>query len=249
MAALAISSCSTFDRRDAVAEVKGVTLTRAELSLLTNNSAGGTEARTAISQWLTVAVLGGDVAHVAGIDDLNARRTKAIDALSAPFMDTARQKYAQGLDGSPVLCLAAIPLAPTTNPDIVLGELSGGTSFADAAGKYSIDANLAQSGGLIQDQSGASCLAPGGLSQELLTSMKTASAAVGATIVVDFKDNKVIIRMRPFEELSQTDKATIVQEDIGGEVKARLAATKVYVDPKYGKWDPKTVTVVPLEQS
>lgn len=260
VAALAVSSCSTFNRTSAVAEVNGHQLSRSVLQALINSdtsadvpnpgdATSGANARFEISKWVTVAVLGGDVSGVASVQDLASRRTKVIDEISAPLMDTARGRYAKGLDGSPVLCLAAIPLAGTTAPDTVLAELKAGATFADTAKKYSTDANIAQSGGLIQDQNGASCLAPTGFNPALVTAMKTAGATPGTPTTVDLTGSKAIILLRPFDELGQADKAAIVQPEIGVVVKDRLGSSKVYVSPLYGHWDTKSLTIVALEQS
>jgi hypothetical protein len=251
LAGLAASSCSTFDRASSVAEVGGAKLSRADLAALTGADAGsGATARKQITGWLTLGVLGGDVAGITSADDLTARLGKAEIAVAAPFMASAKSQYVKGLDGSPLLCLRAIPLAPANSPDTVLAEMKAGTSFGDAATKYSADATLAQSGGIVPgDTQGSECLAPKTLNADLLTLLTTAKAEVGTPVVVDFQGTKIIFMLRPFEELPEINKDALVGTEIQAAVSKQIAAAKIYVNPQYGKWDASSLTVVGLEQS
>jgi hypothetical protein len=251
VAGLAASSCSTFDRSSSVAEIGSKKLSRADLALLTGNDAGaGDKTRVAITQWLTLGVLGGEVAGITSTDDLKARLSKAETTIAAPFMGTAKAQYDKGLDGSPILCLRAIPLAATNTPDTVLAAIAGGTSFADAATKYSADPTLAQSGGIVPgDTQGSECLAPGTLNADLLKALTDAKAVVGTPITVDFKATKIVFLLRAFEEIPEINKDSLVGTEIQAAVSKQIAAAKIYVNPQYGKWDPKALNVVALGQS
>jgi len=251
VAGLAASSCSTFDRASSVAQIGPDKLSRTDLVALTGSDGGaGDKARAAITQWLTLGVLGGDVAGIKSTDDLTARLTKAETAVAAPFMDSAKAQYSKGLDGSPILCLRAIPLAAPNTPDTVLAAITGGTSFADAATKYSADPTLAQSGGVVPgDAQGSECLAPKTLNADLLKSLTDAKAAIGTPTTVEFKGTKIIFLLRPFEELPEINKDSLVATEIQTAVAKQIAAAKIYVNPQYGKWDPKALNVVALGQS
>jgi hypothetical protein len=171
-------------------------------------------------------------------------------ALVEPFMPSAKAQYEKGLDGAPALCLRAIPLAPANTPDTVLAAIAAGTSFADAATKYSADPTLAQSGGVVPgDTTGSECLAPKTLNADLLKSLVDAKAVVGTPIAVDFQGTKIIFLLRPFDELPEINKDSFVAADIQAALAKQLASATVYVNPQYGKWDPKSATVVALEQS
>jgi hypothetical protein len=250
LAGLAASSCSTFDRASSVAEVSGVKLSRTDLAALTGTDAGsGAAARGQITKWLTLGVLGGDVAGITSASDLTARLGTAETSLAAPFMDSAKSQYVKGLDGSPILCLRAIPLAATNSPDTVLAELKAGTSFADVATKYSADATLAQSGGIVPgDTQGSECLAPKTLNADLLKLLTDAKAVVGTPVVVDFQGTKIIFLLRAFDELPEINKDSLVASDIQAVVSKQIAAAKIYVNPQYGKWDAKSLNVVALDQ-
>lgn len=246
VAAASLSSCTTVSRGDAAAEVNGEELTRSELDVLTGGSTNGDEVRASITSWLSVAVLGGDVSNLTGADDLAERRTKAIDELSAPFMDDARAAYEKGLDGSPVLCLGAIPVGSDADAATALSELQAGASLADTATKWSSDSTLAQNGGKVVDQNGANCLDPTGFNPDLIASLTDAGAAPGTPVIVDLGTGPVVVVMRPFDDLDQNEKASLVLDQVGADVRDRLASTDIYVNPRFGRWDPQSVAVVPL---
>lgn len=246
VAAASLSSCTTVSRGDAAAEVNGEELTRSELNTLTGGATDGDTVRASITSWLSVAVLGGDVSNLSGPEDLAQRRTDAIDELSAPFMETARANYELGLDGSPVLCLGAIPVGADADAAAAIAELEGGTSLADTAAKYSSDSTLAQTGGRVVDQNGKNCLDPSGFNPDLITLLADAGAAPGTPVVVDLGSGPVVVLMRPFDDLDQTEKAELVLDEVGADVRDRLASTDIYVNPRFGRWDPDSVAVVPL---
>lgn len=246
VAAASLSSCTTVSRGDAAAEVNGEELTRSELNALTGGATDGDTVRATISGWLSVAVLGGDMSGIASAEELAARREAAIDELSAPFMEDARANYEQGLDDSPVLCLGAIPVATDVDAETAVAELQDGASLADTAAKFSTDSTLAQTGGLVVDQNGTNCLDPAGFNPELLTLLADAGAAPGTPVVVDLGTGPVVVLMRPFDDLDQNEKASLVLDEVGADVRDRLAATDIYVNPRFGRWDADAVAVVPL---
>ena len=247
LAAATLSSCATFSRTDLAAEVDGVQLTRSELNTLTASTTSGDAARQVIGDWLRLAVLGGDVKGVTSADDLAARREKAIDELSAPFIEEGRPVYEQGLAGSPLLCLGAIPLAPGADTTAILAEIEGGLAWADAAAKYSNDPNFAGNGGLVLDQNGGNCLSPDGFNQDLLTKLSDAGAEVGTPVTVDVGGAPALVLLRPFDDLPTTDKASFVSDQVANELLERLDAVDIYVNPRYGRWDTASVSVLPLD--
>ncbi len=246
VALASISSCTTFSRSDAAAEVNGEELTRAELNLLTNGATDATTVRQSIDDWLRLAVIGGDISGITSADDLQARRQDAITALSAPFLADARTKYELGLDGSPVLCLGAIPLAPGTDPNQVLAELQGGMSWADAATKYSSDPSFAQSGGLVLDSNGTNCLDPAGFTPGLLQALRDINIQIGVPAAIDLSNTTALVVLRPFDSLTATEQSSLVVDQLNAEISTRLSNTKIYVNPRFGRWDEATVSVVSL---
>lgn len=247
LAAATLSSCSTFSRSDIAAEVDGVQLSRTELSVLTGGSTNGDEARQVIGDWLRLAVLGGDVKGVTSADDLAKRRDDAIQALTEPFIEDGRPAYEQGLDGSPLLCIGAIPLAAGTDTAPVLAELDAGMAWAEAAQKHSNDPNFASNGGLVLDQNGNNCLSPDGFNPDLITTLRSAGAEVGKPVAVDVGNAPAIVLLRPFDDLSTTDKASFVSDKVAAELTERLGAVDIHVNSRYGRWDKASVSVLPID--
>ena len=245
-AAASLSSCSTFNRSDAAAEIKGEQLTRSELNQLSGGVTDGDTVRSTITKWLQLGVLGGDTANIGSSSELDARTKAAISTISAPFMEAAKATYELGLGGAPLLCLRAIPIASPTTTDEVLTALQSGMSFADAAKKYSSDPSLAANGGLIADANGQACLDPASLNASLIQLMQANKAVPGKPVAIAFNNQKIIVLMRPFDDLTQSEKTGFAQKELAAELKQRLAKAKVFVSSRYGRWDSASATVVAL---
>ena len=247
VAATTISSCSTFDRADTAAVINGEHLTRAELDAIDGNLSGGDAMRQAITSWLQLGVMGGDTANITTAAELSTRIKAAIVSISSPYLPQAAANYALGLNGAPLLCLRAIPLAASTTPDSVLTALKGGMSFGDAAKQFSSDATLAASGGIVGDGNGTECLDPATqLNADLMKVLKDAKLEVGVPADIIFKNNHIIMELRPFDELGAQQKASFAQSLITEDLKKRVASAKVSVNPRYGRWDAASASVVAL---
>jgi len=247
LAAATLSSCSTFSRSDVAAEVDGVRLSRSELNTLTGDASDGDAVRQVIGDWLRLAVLGGDVNGVTSAEDLATRREAAIEALAEPYIEDGRPAYELGLAGSPLLCLGAIPLAAGTDTAPVIAAIEGGLTWAEAAQQYSADPSFAANGGLVLDQSGNNCLSPDGFNQDLLATLAEAGAEVGKPVAVDVGGAPAVVLLRPFDDLSTTDKASFVSDQVAEELIERLDAVDIYVNPRFGLWDSASVAVLPLD--
>ncbi|MFM2078588.1 MAG: hypothetical protein RJA49_2478 [Actinomycetota bacterium] len=244
----ALSSCSTSaSSNNTVAKADGQELTQTQLTSLTAGDNNGDAARKTIGQWLQVAAVGGDLSAVVSISDLQKAGQKAATEMAAPFLPGAGDLYAKGLDGSPTVCLGAIPVAATTDPQEVIDAMTAGMTLADAATKYSADPAQATSGGIVADANGNTCL-PTPLNTDITDQMTKAGAVPGKPVVLQLASSKAIVVIRPFEDLSQQEQVSIVQNDVAKEFSKRLTAAEVYVNPRYGRWDAATGTVVPLDQ-
>lgn len=246
VAAASLSSCSTFKSADVAARVNGKELTRAQLDVITGNATAGDEARGVIADWIRLAVLGGDLIGIESKDDLAGRRAQAVIDLSTPYLADAEAHYDKGLDGSPKLCLGAIPLDTGGDTTAVTTYLSGGGSWADAAAKFSANADFANNGGLVLDQNGANCVDPGVFKPELIDALRTAGATVGKPATIDVGGKPAVVLLRPFSDLTPDDRAALAQPQVAADLSTRLAATTIYVNPRFGRWDAASVSVVPL---
>jgi hypothetical protein len=247
LAASLLSACTTFNRTDTAASINGHDLSRTELAAIDGNIDSGDSVRAAITTWLQLGVMGGDTAGITTSAELDTRMKAAITALSTPYLPQAKANYELGLDGAPLLCLRAIPIVVPNTPDTVLAALNSGTSFADAAAKFSSDPTLAANGGIIGDGQGTDCLDPAKqLSPELVKVMKAAKLQVGVPAAITFRKNDIIMLIRPFDELATQQKAAFAQSLITEDLKHRLDAAHIYVNPRFGRWDVKSASVLVL---
>lgn len=245
---LALSSCSANDTgTDTVATANGQTLSRDQLNALTSGATNGDDARSAIGQWLQVAAVGGDLTEVASIADLQTAGRQAATDLATPFLPAAGETYAKGLDGSPVVCLGAIPLAPTTDPQEVIAAMTGGMTLADAATKYSADETQKAAGGIVTDADGATCINTP-LNETVTEAMTAQGAVPGKPVVLDLNNGKTIVIIRPFNDLSEREQVSVVQNDVAAEFASLLQKVDVKVNPRYGRWDAAAGAVVPMGQ-
>lgn len=251
VAAVSFSSCSSVDHADIAAEVNGHELTNDQLSGLAGGTTDGDAIREVLKKWIEVVAVTGDAAGLNTAADLDSRKAEALTDLLAEFSDTSRASYERGLDGSPLLCLSAIPLDTTVPASQVLAELASGTNFADAAQQYSIDDTLAASGGVVASTEGVECLAADQFNTELLSLLADAGATVGTPTSVVLQSQEVVVMLRPFDELtlSEAELLQLASEDIGAELTSRYESASISVDRRLGTWDAATGQILALGDS
>jgi hypothetical protein len=249
-AVASLSSCSTFSRSDAVASVDDQEMTREQLDVFTDGNTTGDAARLAIGRWLQVAAVGADLTDITTLEELQAAAATASAELAEPFLGEAETAYRLGLEGSPALCLGAVVLAEDTDPQVVIDAMQGGMSLADAATEWSADPSLAESGGVVADQNGNTCLATdGGVNPDVITQLTEAGAAPGIPVAVQLANSKAVVVIREWDDLTKTEQVGVlpsVQTQVAAEVNARIQNADVFVDSRYGRWDAATGSVVPF---
>lgn len=248
LAASALSSCGTARSDDTVAKLGEQTLTRDTLSSITRESTDGNAIRIAITNWLHIAALGGDMSAVETLEDLQALGEQTIGAIAQGLETEARTAYESGLNGSPLLCLAVIPANPPTTADDIIAEIAAGLPFVDAITKYAGDETLIARGGKVVDQSGNECLAPGSLNAALLASMVEAEATVGTPVAVVFQDLEFVVLLRPFDDLTAGDREMLAGPAVTDAVRRLLSDAAPHVNSRYGAWDSSTQSVVALSE-
>ena len=216
-----LSSCATFNRNDVAARVGDRTLS-------------ASAARALVTP---------DDQHTIG--DLLRRQLTAWIKLDVIDEQQIRSQYAKGISGSPSVCLAAIPVASFDGTDAIMKALQAGTSFADAARQFSGNSALASSGGIVLAEDGTECMPPSGLAPAVAEALKT--TPVGQPIAADLDTFSAVLLLRPYDELSFETRAAVGAASLSeSQLAATLADAKIYVDPRYGRWDPVTLSVVPL---
>ncbi len=247
---LTLTSCATFNRNDVAAKVgeRSLSSTAVEaLGATGDTAATGDQLREQLTKWIRVTVLEASNGTAAPTTpttsaDLDTRLSQAITTIAG---DKARTTYETGLSGSPVVCLAAITVANIDDANNVLATVNSGTPFADAARQFSTDTVIGEAGGVVVSQDGSECMDPGNVNPAVTTALK--DTPVGQPIAADLNTFSAVLMLRPFDDLLPESKsmiasAAVSQEQLDGIVNA----AKIYVDPRYGRWDPASGSVVTL---
>lgn len=237
-----LSSCTTFTTKDTVATVNGTKISTSALEVAlakdnptTTAPAGATPTPQADSP------VSAEAARAA----LSALIVDQIQAGAPTFDDAAtRALYEKGFSG-PVICLAAIPTSDAKTADDAEAALASGTSFVDAAAKFSADATLASNGGVIIDTTTKSECTPSSVITNPTLAEPLRTAVVGVpTKPVDIGSGRyAILLLRPYADLSAATRTALSKTASLGTAAQHANVT---VDPRYGRWDPATGTVVAL---
>jgi hypothetical protein len=88
-------------------------------------------------------------------------------------------------------------------------------------------------------------MSPSALAPAVSTALQT--TPVGQPIAADLGTFAAVLLLRPYDELSLAARANVAAAGASDEqVAVSLANANIYVDPRYGRWDPTTLSVVPL---
>ncbi|HSB85551.1 MAG TPA: hypothetical protein VLD86_04545 [Ilumatobacteraceae bacterium] len=230
-AAATLTSCATFNRNNVAARAGHNELTQKAVKALvegTDPAQTGPQIRAELTSWIKVA----SVAESKGL---------TVDG----FEQQTRSEYEKGLSGTAGLCLEAIIVANIEATRPVVAALQSGTSFADAFTQYNQAAGLAQTGGLLLGPDGSECVGTSTVPANVLDVLKT--GAVGQPIAADFGSFSAVLIMRPFDDLSQTTRAQLEISNLSElELAEALKDAGVWVDSRYGAWNPLSQAVEPL---
>lgn len=237
--AASFSACSSVDTTNTAAEVNGHRLSNDQLAALTQDSTDGDIIRQTLTTWIEVVAVTDDASGLVTSAELSARKLTALQGLLDQFGDAGQATYELGLDGSPLLCLSAIPLDTTVAGATVLEELAAGTTFADAAKTYSADETLAASGGLVKSADGVECIAGDQFNPTLIDALAEAGATVGAPESILLNEQEVVVLLRPFDELTLSDaeRLQLSANDMGAALNDSYAAAEITVSGRIGTWD------------
>ncbi len=221
------------------AEVNGHRLSNDQLAALTGDSTNGDDIRQTLTTWIEVVAVTNDTTGMTTPDELSSRKLSALRDLLDQFGDAGKATYELGLNGSPLLCLSAIPLDATVASAKVLDELAAGTTFADAAKAYSADATLAASGGLVKSAEGVECIAGDQFNPALIDALAQAGATVGTPTPIVLNKSEVVVLLRPYSELTLSDaeRVQLSANDMGAALNDSYAAAEITVSGRIGTWD------------
>jgi hypothetical protein len=227
-----LTSCATFDRNDVAAKVGHSELTAKEAQQLVKGddpAQVGPHLRAELTAWIKLA----SVAESKGTS-------------LTQLQQQARDAYAQGVSGSPAVCVGAILVPAMSDTKAVLDALQGGMSFADAAGIYSQNSVLASNGGLLVDADGTECVASATVPGNLADALKEGKE--GQPFAHDFGNFAAVLVLRSYDELSFDSRADVATSGLTElEMAKSLKDAGVWVDPRYGRWSTLSESVEPLQ--
>ena len=147
------------------------------------------------------------------------------------------------LDGQ--ICLQAIGVADAETADEVLAELADGGEFAAVGAEY--DPTFATTGGWVSGDPASPCLAAeqlSGAAQPVLDAVADVGAGEPAGPIELQEGFVVVVRTAPFDDVA----AGFAAAPAMAAVAEYLPTIDISVNPRYGRWDPATASVVPLGQ-
>ena len=251
-----MSSCATVDRNGVAAEVRDHSLTPKvveQLAAPNGTAATGDQLREQLTKWIRTTVLETsagpqvDVPPPATSAELDTRYAVALNALAG---EDARDLYNTGVAGSPVICIAAVPTKTLDDANQVLTLVNNGLAFEDAARQHSTDTVIAQAGGIVRGgvNNDEECLDPATVNPKVVAALK--DSPIGTPITADLDTFSAVLMLRPYDDLLPESQSLVASTVVSQEqLDALVDAADVYVDPRYGRWDPDTGSVVALTTS
>lgn len=224
--ALAITGCSTFSDSSDVARVDDATLTEDDfqsqlvaLGQSGDNVLNGSELRAEITRWVQENLISDD--EIAAI-------------------------YDSGMAASGTICINAIVVDDEGNAERVAGQLDGGAAFPEVFQKENLDQQLATTNGALPCITAKQVAESTNVAFVQVAATLDAETSRGRSAIADPDGNEiawVVVSFRPFAELSLQD-----QDIVAGaiDISERANAADVFVDPRYGTFDPSTAEVVAL---
>ena len=262
-AAIALSGCATFTDADVAARVGDDEITVDQLSSIAREQLGDEEANRAdmqtivgiLNNWVLDRVLRADLA-AAGVplDEVDGDLTNATldESINASFNtwqqapatpipdDELRARYELGpVDGN-LVCTAHILVDDEATADEVLDRLADGDDFGELAAEYSTDTSAANGGALP-------CSTTTDFISQYIPEYVDAAleAEIGEPVgPVASQFGYHVILVRPYDDLGGDELLSVLSTP---QVRFEFASeeVEVYVDPRYGDFDPST-GVTPL---
>ena len=227
------AGCSTFSDSSNVARVGDATLTDddfqeqlTELGAPSDQLLPADAVRAQITTWIQEQVAADDSARV--------------DA------DEAAARYDAGIESGGTICISGIVVEAEDTANQVAEELVAGADFAELLAAENLDPSLGSAGGDI------GCISNDQLTEAVDVEFVQVAAALSAddpiavSPLFDPEGNEfawVVLKFRPFAELSAADADTVTAAIDSA---ARLADADIFVDPRYGTFDAATGQVVAL---
>ena len=149
-----------------------------------------------------------------------------------------------------MMCLRHLVVADKATAEKALAEYNDGTDFADLAGKYSTEANAAETGGALRDTTNDNdCIGVSQYQRQFdLDFVRGALTANAGDVVGPVKSSFGwhLIQARPFDEIKDSI-VKIFTDNTGAALADALWLNgDIRVDAQFGKWDAPSGTIVDL---
>ncbi len=218
------SGCTTFSDNDAVARVDDVEFSQAELDeragqlgFTDDDPLTGDAARAIIGGWI------------------------GEQAIGVELLATA---YGGGLDEAGVVCPNVMATGSPGEAEDAATRLRGGEEFADVFDDLNTDASLVETQGAINCVSATDLLDVDRSSPDVVAlAALSADDPVQVAVLqqIDGSEFGVVLALRPFDELNPIDLSVLSAAVSDAPIDAEL---DVYVDPRFGWFDPDTQSVL-----
>lgn len=243
----ALSSCATFDRNDVAASVGDAEVSIDEVAALQSGEEAvpGDAVREQLTVWIRTARLQQYTDSPVGAT-FGSVDEPAIDQLVATLVDPAEaaSRYDQG--GGSLLCPRAIPVATPESGTAAIEAYESGATFADVAAEFSNDPDIAASGGELAAIIGGECVPPDSLNPDLVGLLT--DIPVGSMVLQEFSGGLLILQLKPFAELAADSQQQVASSLVtDADLAAVFEDAEITVDPRYGRWDAATFSVVPMQ--
>ncbi len=166
--------------------------------------------------------------------------------INAPAATELQRMYDARPSDLGVVCTRQIVVKTEAEAQDVVGALDAGAEFADLVSR-SIDETSKAKGGAVESETGEACIAgfTTGVSREVVAAL--VDAAPGEIVgPVRTDAGWVVLQQRPYAEVADSLSTLFAQSAGDLLYYGYLIHTDVRIDPRFGTWDPATVSVVPL---
>ena len=179
--------------------------------------------------------------------DLQAAST-AQERIPAPDAAELERRYDRSPASLGVVCVRHVLLETEAEAQDVMDELAAGAAIEDLAIERSTDPSAADNGGAIELATGA-CIPSADAAQQLDPTFVAAAmtSSPGEPVgPVQTSFGWHVIEARPYDEVS--DSLTTLYDESAGSLlfDGFMATADIHVDPRYGRWDGTSASVVGL---
>jgi hypothetical protein len=180
--------------------------------------------------------------------DLNAGQA-ALERVAAPGAEELQAAYEEAPGDLGVLCVRHVLVEDEATAVALVEELDGGASAEDLAVEHSTDPSAANNGGAIELTPGQGCVGVGealqqGLDATFVDAALTTVPGTPSVVQTDFGWHVIVAR--PYDEVSES-LATMFETGAGQLLLTPyLREVDVRIDPRYGRWDAASGSVVAL---